>query len=89
MLIRTSLAASLLLCLTACGSNPPLPDPVIQRVEVTRYIPVPATLTAPCLVDPTQRTIGEGLENGVKLRACVDELNERMTSIRDLATPPI
>ena len=90
MLTRTSLVASLCLCLTACGANPPLPDPVVQRVETTRYVPVPAFLTAPCLVDPTQRTVGEALERGPRLEACLDDLNQRMQDIRELpASPPI
>lgn len=82
------LAASLCLCLTACGANPPLPDPVLQRVETTRYVPVPAFLTAPCVVDPVQRTIGEALERVPALEACVDALNERMQDIRSLPVSP-
>ena len=83
-MIRTSLAASLCLCLTACGVNPPLPDPILHRVEVTKYIPVPVGLTVVCEVDPVQRTIGEGLERVPKLEACVDDLNARMRDIRGL-----
>ena len=89
MLTRTSLAASLCLCLTACGGNPILPDPVVREVERTRYIPVPAVLTQPCTVDPVQRTIGEALERVPALEACLEQLNGRMQAIRDLpASPP-
>jgi hypothetical protein len=87
MLTRTLPAALLCLSLTACGSNPPR-DPVIQRVETVRYVPVPAVLTQPCEVERAQRTVGEALENGVALRACVDALNGRMESIRGLGNPP-
>ena len=89
MLTRTSLAASLCLCLTACGANPTLPDPVVREVERTRYIPVPAVLTQPCTVDPVQRTIGEALERVPALEACLEQLNGRMQAIRELpASPP-
>lgn len=63
---------------------------MVREVERVRYVPVPASLTAPCEVDPTQRTVGEALERVPRLEACVDELNGRMKDIRDLpATPPI
>lgn len=87
MLTRPLPLASLCLCLTACGGNPPLPDSVIQRIETTRYVPVPAFLTAPCLVDPTQRTVGEALERVPRLEACVEDLNGRMRDIRELKPP--
>lgn len=90
MRLTTSLLATACLCLTACGANPPLPDPVLQRVETTRYVPVPAVLTQPCTVDPVQRTIGEALERVPALEACVEQLNGRMQDIRELsASPPI
>ena len=89
MLTRTSLAASLCLCLTGCGANPPLPDPVVREVERVRYVPVPAHLTAPCAVDPVQRTVGEALERVPRLEACVDELNDRMRDIRSLGSGPV
>jgi hypothetical protein len=90
LLTRNSLAASLCLCLTACGANPSLPDPVVREVERVRYVPVPASLTALCEVDPVQRTVGEALERVPRLEACLDDLNGRMNDIRALpATPPI
>ena len=72
------------LSLTACGSNPPLPDPVLHRVETTKYIPVPPHLTAPCVVAPEQQTIGDALRRMPALASCLDELNTRMKDIREL-----
>jgi hypothetical protein len=60
---------------------------VIQRVEVSRYIPVPVSLTAPCEVDATQRTVGDALERVPRLEACVDDLNARMKDVRELKPP--
>jgi hypothetical protein len=63
---------------------------VVREVERVRYVPVPSHMTAPCAVDPVQRTVGEALERVPRLEACLDDLNTRMNDIRDLpATPPI
>lgn len=65
----------------------PEPPPVIVRVPVDRYIPVPESLTRLCVSPPlADRSVASVVETSNARKLCEDRLNQQMREIRGLAT---
>lgn len=71
----------LVLTLAGCSTTPVAP--IVER------IPVPATLTAPCIYNYTPETNGELLDAFLDLKALLAECDERMTVIRSLGNKEV
>ena len=63
--------------IAGCATCPPV-EPVVERV------PVPATLTAPCVYEARPATTGELLEAYLDVQSALAECEARMNAIRGL-----
>ena len=78
--------AMIALLLAACGrENLRVPPPRIVQVEVTKYVPVPDELTAPCtLYAPAEQTYAEAKRLALVRLESLKECNGRLARIRAL-----
>lgn len=74
--------------LTGCGEKDlivPEKPPQIVRVPVTKYVPLPAELTAPCDdVEPREQTYGEALRLANARKEIIAKCNRDKARIRAL-----
>lgn len=79
------------LLLPACASKPPEPRPFVAptviEVPVTRYVPVPAALTAPCQAPPLAgRTVADVVAASNARKLALDRCNAQLRAIRQLGS---
>lgn len=77
------------LLLAACASRAPEPRPFVAptviEVPVTRYVPVPDALTAPCEAPPLAgRTVGHVVAASNARKLALDRCNAQLRAIRRL-----
>lgn len=92
MTARSPLLLALLAgAITGCtGNRKPDPPVVPQVVEVavTRYVPIPAELTADCHASaPQEQTYAEAKRLALVRAEALEECTARMRKIRALGTP--
>ncbi|GAA0721403.1 Rz1-like lysis system protein LysC [Dokdonella soli] len=74
----------LILALAACAPAPVKPPQVVQ-VTVTKYVPVPADLTAPCpIAKPAANTVQEAVRVARERRASIEKCNGQLEAIQAL-----
>jgi hypothetical protein len=76
-----------LLALPACVPVKPKPPvvPQIVQVPVTKYVPVPAELTAACpKAKPEKRTVAEAVRVAKARGDALDQCNAQLDAIRKL-----
>ena len=85
--MKTSLL--LILLLSGCQTIPDMPKaPEIVRVEVLKYVPVPAELTGDCKNSAVQeQTYSEAKRLALVRGEYLDECTQRMRKIRSLKEP--
>ena len=86
MRVHLSIAAASIALLAGCTTAPVRPVmPQTVQVVVTKYIPVPAQLTAPCPVaELTTGTGFDALAVGHQRKLSLQDCDDRMTKIRGL-----
>ncbi len=80
-------AAAIALLLGACAQQP-CKAPKVVQVTVTKYVPVPAQLTAPVpTAKPTEGTVAECVDIAVQRAAAIGHCNAQLQAIRQLQEP--
>jgi len=77
--------------LTACAQQPTLPPaPAIVRVPQTTYVPITASLTAPCAIaePPPHPTVGDALRVARERKAALEACNADKAQIRAVQGTP-
>lgn len=85
--MRTGIALSLILAVTGCQTTKPTaaPIPTVIEVVVTKFVKVPAELTADCQnTKPTENTYAEAKRLAMVRLEYLDECTQRMRKIRSL-----
>lgn len=89
--MRNSAALIALLALAGCKETMPVMPtmPTVVEVEVTRYVPVPKELTAPCQkFTAREQTYDEAKRLAILRGEATNECDDRMTKIRNLPVGP-
>lgn len=82
LLILILLAAA---CVAGCAQSPVVPPKVVQTT-VTRFVPLPEPLTAPCVIAmPRANTVREAVRVARERRAALQKCNAQLEEIRNLA----
>ncbi len=76
--------------LAGCAGTPPRPvAPDVVQVPVTRYVPIPETLTAPCpIAGPKDMTVGEAVRIARERRRALEACNAQLRQIRAVQGSP-
>lgn len=81
-------AVVLILALAGCKSAlevRPFVAPTIVEVPVTKYVPVPDTLTQPCPIPALKgRTVGDVVEASNARKVALERCNTQLNAIRGL-----
>jgi len=69
--------------LTGCATTGTKPAPTIVQVPVTRYVPIPGELTAPCdIAEPQALTVGEAVRVARERKAALQRCNADKAQIQ-------
>lgn len=83
--LRLLILLALVAASASCQTTGPTTPKVVQTA-VTRYVPVPDRLTAPCVIAmPENNTVGEAVRVARARRAALEKCNGQLTRIRELA----
>ena len=76
--------------LAACTpTKPAFVTPQIVTQTVTKYVPVPAALTAPCPIEqPKLRTVAEAVRVAKARKDALTQCNRQLEQIRQLGDQP-
>lgn len=79
------LILAVLLVLPACATKPAIVTPKVVTQTVTKYVSVPAELTAACPIEqPKLRTVAEAVRVAAARRESLEQCNRQLGEIRGL-----
>ncbi|NII73248.1 hypothetical protein FHW84_001817 [Dyella sp. SG562] len=79
------LILAVLLVLPACATKPTVVTPKVVTQTVTKYVAVPAELTAACPIEqPKLRTVAEAVRVAAARRESLEQCNRQLDQIRSL-----
>lgn len=81
---RDLVLSALTLALAGCASAPArIVPPDVVRVPVTRYVPIPASLTTPCpIAEPKALTVGQAVSVARERKRALEVCNAQLDQIR-------